>query len=223
MGQEQSKYHLSKDDKIFRVNEDGSFTELGHLDNLLKSKSIFDYSQNPKGTSNKKTSKWLYVSLILFIGFCATTIIAINLYNRPDQYPLDLTVPANPIDDNELQIKIDSLQTIIANHSSQQNYSYSNKEDIARLQAENQTLKKQVEGLMSKKQRLGNEPQNQSNERSDLISENRKLKNQVDRLISKNQNLGNELQKLKEEKSDLISENKKLKKQVEGLVNQLMH
>ena len=184
MGQEQSKYHLSKDDKIFRVNEDGSFTELGHLDNLLKSKSIFDYSQNPKGTSNKKTSKWLYVSLILFFGFCATTIIAINLYNRPDQSSLNLTVPENSIDDNELQIKIDSLQTIIANHSSQQNYSYSNKEDIAKLRDENQKLKNQVDRLISKNQNLGYELQKLGEEKSDLISENKKLKKQVEGLVN---------------------------------------
>lgn len=34
MGQEPKKYHVSDDGKVYRVNEDGSFTELGNAENL---------------------------------------------------------------------------------------------------------------------------------------------------------------------------------------------
>ena len=37
MGQEQGKYHISKGGQVYRINEDGSFTELGNAEDLTKS------------------------------------------------------------------------------------------------------------------------------------------------------------------------------------------
>ena len=50
MGQEQKKYHITKEGKVFRINEDGSFTELGNAEDLTKSK-------NNLVTINKKKPK----------------------------------------------------------------------------------------------------------------------------------------------------------------------
>ena len=37
MGQERGKYHISKGGQVYRINEDGSFTELGNAEELIKS------------------------------------------------------------------------------------------------------------------------------------------------------------------------------------------
>lgn len=57
MGQEQGKYHISKDGKVYRINEDGTFTELGNAEDLTKPK-------NNIVTNNKKHPKQIKWKLI---------------------------------------------------------------------------------------------------------------------------------------------------------------
>lgn len=64
MGQDQGKYHISKDGKVFRINEDGSFTELGNAEDLEKSKINIVTNNN----KDPKSIKWkLFVCGIILI------------------------------------------------------------------------------------------------------------------------------------------------------------
>lgn len=39
MGQQLNKYHMTDDGKVYRVNEDGSFTSIGNVEDLEKKPS----------------------------------------------------------------------------------------------------------------------------------------------------------------------------------------
>lgn len=78
MGQEQGKYHVSKDGKVFRINEDGSFTELGNAEDLNKPKQPQKWD-----VCKSKSSKSLWIILSLaFIVIIVLSIFAVSSYTN---------------------------------------------------------------------------------------------------------------------------------------------
>lgn len=81
MGQEQGKYHVSKDGKVYRINEDGSFTELGNAEDLNKPKQESSKTNHPKRNSYKPLWIILAVIVIALIGFVILWIASSNSHN----------------------------------------------------------------------------------------------------------------------------------------------
>lgn len=79
MGQVQNKYHVSKNGKVYRVNEDGSFTELGNAEDLNKTKLKPQKSEITKAKSSK--SLWAILSLAIIV-IIALSIFAFFSYNN---------------------------------------------------------------------------------------------------------------------------------------------
>lgn len=153
MGQIQNKYHLTNDGMIFSVLSDGSVKEIGNVEQILKG-------------NEKKMNKWLYISIIFLIGFCASIMTNFKLYNKSNPHTL-----SNRLDSiNILQKRIDSLQAINASYS---NSDQNNNEQIELLQSENRKLKFQIANY-----------QNQKDEINKLKSENQRLKSQVKGLVN---------------------------------------
>lgn len=83
MGQVQNKYHISNDGEVYKVNEDGSFTSMGNIENLQnvsdnnyggntnKSQaSSLDPKNTKKSTWWKKNYNWLWVTnIVIFLGW----------------------------------------------------------------------------------------------------------------------------------------------------------
>ncbi|MCM1449480.1 MAG: sel1 repeat family protein [Clostridiales bacterium] len=78
MGQEPKKYHISDNGDIFKVNEDGSFTELGNAEEL-------DKSLRQPAVKNK-TSKFLWptISLVILAAFCITIYMFSTAHDSDD-------------------------------------------------------------------------------------------------------------------------------------------
>lgn len=81
MGQQSNKFHVSDDGKIFRINEDGSFTELGNANDLHTPKeehtvkeptSYYNNGSIPPPYSKPKSSNTLkyvfFVTGIVILG-----------------------------------------------------------------------------------------------------------------------------------------------------------
>lgn len=83
MGQQPNKYHMTDDGKVYRVNEDGSFTSIGNVEDLDKKTSTPSSDKMPpiptpnvKTTSTtevgwwKRNYNWLWVTtLVVFLGW----------------------------------------------------------------------------------------------------------------------------------------------------------
>lgn len=81
MGQVQNKYHISNDGEVYKVNEDGSFTSMGNIENLQNvsdnnyggntnkpQASSLDPKNTKKSTWWKKNYNWLWVTnIVIFI------------------------------------------------------------------------------------------------------------------------------------------------------------
>lgn len=62
MGQEQEKYHVSKEGKVFRINDDGSFTELGNAEDLNKAYTNHSYEVK------RRSWLWFIPIVCLIVG-----------------------------------------------------------------------------------------------------------------------------------------------------------
>ncbi len=74
MGQQPNKYHISDDGKIYRVNDDGSFTSMGSVKDIDKSAPEKPSGADLPQKANwwKRNYNWLWVTmLVLFIGWIA--------------------------------------------------------------------------------------------------------------------------------------------------------
>lgn len=83
MGQQPNKYHITDDGKVFRINDDGSFTSVGNIEDIEKvhSTSVADSistMQTSSGESSKHIIKgrlnlnynWLWLTtIIIFVGW----------------------------------------------------------------------------------------------------------------------------------------------------------
>lgn len=88
MGQEQGKYHISKDGKVFRINEDGSFTELGNAEALDKHKNSYRKASLHKGKFSR--SFWIILSIVIFV-VVTFAIYALSSYSSYDDYDNGVT------------------------------------------------------------------------------------------------------------------------------------
>ncbi|MDE6340010.1 MAG: hypothetical protein K2K97_09525 [Muribaculaceae bacterium] len=115
MGQEPKKFHVSDDGKIFRINEDGSFTELGNANDLNTPEEEMNKNQHninqtsstetpppyqPEGPNNhnkngKKTTLIVALSIIA-LAFVIECIVLFtdssHYYNIPDDVGIDTDV-----------------------------------------------------------------------------------------------------------------------------------
>ena len=64
MGDIKQKYHVSKDGKVFQINDDGSFTELGNISQLT-----YTDEKNSKRTS-KVWKRIAIFAIILIVAVC---------------------------------------------------------------------------------------------------------------------------------------------------------
>ena len=81
MGQEQSKYHVSTDGKVYRINDDGSFTELGNAEDLNNPKQEVTKPNHPRGNPYKPL--WIVLALVVaMIGFVILVVSNTNSYNN---------------------------------------------------------------------------------------------------------------------------------------------
>lgn len=103
MGQEPKKYHVTDDGKIYRVNEDGSFTEMGNVEDSASAK---DKNRNDNTTvqqpdyapyedyeydEQRGKKKWWYIASIIIIvaaGFLVYTMI--NNVGSNDEASVDI-------------------------------------------------------------------------------------------------------------------------------------
>lgn len=56
MGQKPNKYHISDDGIIYRINDDGSFTSVGNIDDIEKKQTVNTTVKTHPSTSNRKKS-----------------------------------------------------------------------------------------------------------------------------------------------------------------------
>lgn len=91
MGKEQGKYHISKEGKVFRINEDGSFTELGNAEDLINLKKP-QKADIKKGKSSK--SLWVILSLAIIMTLIIGVLsIENNSYdNNNNEFNSDSTI-----------------------------------------------------------------------------------------------------------------------------------
>lgn len=86
MDQQPNKYHISDDGKVYRVNEDGSFTSMGNVENIGMSEksdplrfSINDKSVSKKQKTPHRSKKTIFIFLLiigLFIFGCGLYFIS---------------------------------------------------------------------------------------------------------------------------------------------------
>ena len=83
MGQKPNKYHISDEGIIYRINDDGSFTSVGNIDDIEKKQSVNTTVKTYPSTSNRKKShntenigwwkrnyNWFwFATLVVFIGW----------------------------------------------------------------------------------------------------------------------------------------------------------
>ncbi len=55
MGQQTNKYHTSDDGKIFRINDDGSFTNIGNVTDVYEVKKLKENLSNQRRQMQVKT------------------------------------------------------------------------------------------------------------------------------------------------------------------------
>lgn len=97
MGQQPNKYHISDDGKVYRINEDGSFTSVGNIEDIeMKSSATSADKMPPNPTSTvkrtntsevewwKRDYNYLWVlNLAVFIGWF---ILCLLYSTYPDYY-----------------------------------------------------------------------------------------------------------------------------------------
>lgn len=70
MGQTQNKYHITDDGKIYRINDDGSFSEVGDVEAKSNGKKLGN--NEPKTIKDWLRENWLFALSLLFtfVWFC---------------------------------------------------------------------------------------------------------------------------------------------------------
>lgn len=98
MGQQPNKYHISDEGIIYRVNEDGSFTSVGNVEDIEKKPSSTSENKMPPPipTPAVKTSgssevgwwirnyNWLWlITLVIFIGWFISCLLSCSCLYYP--------------------------------------------------------------------------------------------------------------------------------------------
>lgn len=92
MGQMPNKYHITDDGKVFRVNEDGSFSEIGDVNKLQSKQSIITDTSSAINTVNtgnipEKPNDYFKISIALAVLFCIPLgLIAISNAYQVNKY-----------------------------------------------------------------------------------------------------------------------------------------
>lgn len=122
MGQEQKKYHITDDGKIFSVMEDGSVSEIGNVSTLTTNKEVVDKTTRPGSL------KWMWIAIVSWIALIVCFIVIADksdyidyqseinnsLYVELEQANIDLESKSNELDSirYELNWQISSMLPI---------------------------------------------------------------------------------------------------------------
>lgn len=88
MGQQPNKYHVTDDGKVFRINPDGSFTEMGNAEDLnaleQRKQAMARKLQAEYESHSSHAWVWWLVAIIVFVGAFIGAMAFIQ--NRHDNY-----------------------------------------------------------------------------------------------------------------------------------------
>lgn len=94
MGKLQNKYHIAENGTVYKVNEDGSFTSMGNINDLTKGSA-------PKESSSQK---WKVLAVFFLVVICCMSYGCWYYFDNSEKYEQRYYNLRNSIFDNDVRI-----------------------------------------------------------------------------------------------------------------------